>query len=216
MDEVDERTRQRLARKARRQALKRERILTAARAVLLEVGIDGLTTAAVAEAADISAPTLYYYFPSLQVLVDALTVQQLGEDVARMEAAMSAEDHPVDALVATVTAHVRHYAAHPASYFHYEGLFRAGLSETVLVEGIYPLSRRINDRLEARLRQGQLDGLVHPDVKPRQLANTAWCLAQGILFTWLGFTRSGGSMLFSIEDLLQEGCANLARGARAG
>lgn len=214
MDEVDERTRQRLERKARRQALKRQRILTAARSVLLEVGTDGLTTAAVAEAADTSASTLYYYFPSLQALIDALTVLQLGEDVARMEAAMAAQSDPVDALLAMVTAHVRHYAERPAEYFHYESLFRAGLSQEVLVGGIYPLSQRINNRLEERLREGQAAGVVHPDVQPRQLANAAWCLAQGILVTWLGFTRSGGEMRFSIEALLEEGCANLARGAR--
>ena len=83
-----------------------------------------------------------------------------------------------------------------------------------MVTGVYPLSKRLNDRLEARLIAGQQAGVVHPDVQPRPLANAAWCMAQGILVTALGFVRSGGRMLFSVEDLLDETCANLIRGAR--
>ena len=183
--------------------------------MLIEAGIDGMTTAAVARAADLSAPTLYYYFPSRQALVDALALAQLGEDVARMEAAIAAAAGPVEALADMVCVHVRHYATRPERYFLYEGLFRAGLSEEVLLKGIYPLSKRINDRLEAMLTAGQQEGLVHPDVHPRQLANAAWCMAQGILVTALGFVRTGGTMLFSIEELLAESCATLTRGARA-
>ncbi len=214
MDEVDERTRRRLERKARRQDRKRALILEAARSVLIAEGLDGMTTAAVAEAADTSASTLYYYYASRQALIDAIAVSQLSADVARMEAAVAAEVDPVDALIAMVQAHVRHYAARPEHYFLYEGLSRAGLSQEVLVSGVYPLSKRINDTLEARLIAGQADGLVHPAVRPRQLANAAWCMAQGILVTALGFVRSGGSMLFPVEALLTESCATLARGAR--
>lgn len=215
MDEVDDRTRQRLARKARRQERKRMLILAAARSVLIAKGLGGMTTAAVAVAADTSTSTLYYYYPSRQALIDAIAISQFSEDVMRMEAAVAAETDPVDALVAMVQAHVRHYAARPEHYFLYEGLSRAGLSQDALVSGVYPLSKRLNDTLEARLAAGQQHGLVHPEVHPRQLANAAWCMAQGILLTTLSFARSGGSMLFSIEALLSESCTTLARGARA-
>ncbi|MFT5682221.1 MAG: AcrR family transcriptional regulator [Myxococcota bacterium] len=215
MDEVDDKTQRRLERKARRQDRKRETILVAARTVLVAEGFEGMTTAAVAAAADISASTLYYYYPSRQALIDTLAVGLLSADVARMEAAIATEADPVEALAAMVKAHVRHYAARPEQYFLYEGLSRVGLSPEALVSGFYPLSKRINDTLEARLRTGQQGGLVHPDVQPRQLANAAWCMAQGILSTALGFVRSGGSMLFSVEDLLTESCAMLTRGARA-
>ncbi|MDG1482851.1 MAG: TetR/AcrR family transcriptional regulator [Myxococcota bacterium] len=215
MAEVDDRTRQRLARKARRQERKRLLILAAARSVLIAEGLDGMTTAAVAAAADTSTSTLYYYYSSRQALIDAIAISQLSEDVTRMEAAVAAETDPVDALIAMVQAHVRHYAARPEHYFLYEGLSRAGLSPEALVSGVYPLSTRLNDMLEERLIAGQQRGLVHPEVYPRQLANAAWCMAQGILVTTLSFARSGGSMLFSVEALLSESCTTLARGARA-
>ena len=214
MDELDERTQLRLARKARRQDLKRQAILDAARAVLIDAGLEGMTTAAVARAADISAPTLYYYYPSRQALIDALALSMLQQDIARMEAAVAQASDPIDALVAMVRVHVLHHAAQPEHYFLYEGISRAGLSQEVLVTGVYPLSKRLNDRLEARLIAGQQAGVVHPDVRPRPLANAAWCMAQGILVTALGFVRSGGQMLFSVDDLLDETCANLIRGAR--
>ena len=214
MDDVDERTQLRLARKARRQDKKRQSILAAARAVLTASGLEGMTTAAVAEAADISAPTLYYYYPSRQSLVDALALSLLREDVERIEAAVAQVVDPVDALVAMVRVHVRHHVAQPAHYFLYEGISRAGLSQEVLVTGIYPLSKRLNDRLEERLIAGQAAGLVHPEVRPRPLANAAWCMAQGLLVTALSFVRSGGQLRFPVEDLLDETCANLIRGAR--
>lgn len=214
MDELDERTRQRLARKARRQDKKRQAILAAARSVLIDAGLEGMTTAAVARAADISAPTLYYYFPARQALIDALALSMLRQDITRIEAAVDQAEDPIDALVAMVRVHVLHHAAQPEHYFLYEGISRAGLSQEVLVTGVYPLSKRLNDRLEARLLAGQRAGLVHPDVRPRLLANTAWCMAQGVLVTALGFVRSGGQMLFSVEELLDEACANLIRGAR--
>jgi len=214
VDELDERTQLRLARKARRQDLKRQAILDAARAVLIDAGLEGMTTAAVARAADISAPTLYYYYPSRQALIDALALSMLQQDIARMEAAVAQASDPIDALVAMVRVHVLHHAAQPEHYFLYEGISRAGLSQEVLVTGVYPLSKRLNDRLEARLIAGQQAGVVHPDVRPRPLANAAWCMAQGILVTALGFVRSGGQMLFSVDDLLDETCANLIRGAR--
>ena len=215
MDEVDERTRQRLERKARRQDLKRQRILAAAQSVVVSEGLEKMTTAAVAHAADISASTLYYYYSSRQALVDALAIAQMTADVVRMEQAMAAQDHPVDALVATVRVHVRHYANRPEQFFLYEALSRAGLSQAVLIEQVYPLSQRINNRLEARLLAGQADGTVHSQVRPRELANTAWCLAQGILMTTLSFMRSGGNMRFPTEVLLAEACANLDRGCRS-
>ena len=214
MDELDERTQKRLARKARRQEQKRQAILEAARSVLIAAGLDGMTTAAVARAADISAPTLYYYFPSRQALIDAIALSMLQQDIARIEAAVEQAGDPIDALVALVRVHVLHHAAQPEHYFLYEGISRAGLSQETLVTGVYPLSKRLNDRLEALLLSGQQAGLVHPDVRPRTLANAAWCMAQGILVTALGFVRSGGQMLFSVDDLLDETCANLIRGAR--
>ena len=100
MDELNERTQLRLARKARRQDLKRQAILEAARAVLIDAGLEGMTTAAVARAADISAPTLYYYYPSRQALIDALALSMLQQDIARMEAAVAQASDPIDALVA--------------------------------------------------------------------------------------------------------------------
>ena len=172
------------------------------------------TTAAVARAADISAPTLYYYFPARQALIDALALSMLRQDITRIEAAVDQAEDPIDALVAMVRVHVLHHAAQPEHYFLYEGISRAGLSQEVLVTGVYPLSKRLNDRLEARLLAGQRAGLVHPDVRPRLLANAAWCMAQGVLVTALGFVRSGGQMLFSVEELLEEACANLIHGAR--
>lgn len=214
MDELDERTQLRLARKARRQDKKKQAILAAARSVLIDSGLEGMTTAAVARAADISAPTLYYYYPSRQAIIDALALSLLQQDIVRMEAAVAQAADPIDALVAMVRAHVLHHAAQPEHYFLYEGISRAGLSQEVLVTGVYPLSKRLNDCLEARLIAGQQSGVVHPDVRPRPLANAAWCMAQGILVTALGFVRSGGRMLFSVEELLDEACANLIRGAR--
>ena len=62
--------------------IQREQVVRAAWALVDEIGVDGLTMRALAQALAIQAPSLYWHFPSKQVLLDTMA-DALLEDVGR-------------------------------------------------------------------------------------------------------------------------------------
>lgn len=205
---------EREARKARRQQERRGELLTAARAVLARQGVVGLTMEAVATEADVSKPAVFYYFRSKEELVGELAVEQLEAEVAVLEAAVAGADSGVAALAAMARAKVDFYAedldAFRVAYLWPQLI---GLAPELLRQRVYPLSQRVNDALEARLREDARQGLLAPGFEPRRLANLAWTTAHGLLALVAGLERLGGGTRHTLVQLRDEACALLLRAA---
>lgn len=203
---------ERVARKQRRQQERRGVLLTAARAVLARQGVAGLTMEAVAAEADVSKPAVFYYFRSKEELVGELAVEQLEAEVAVLEAAVAGADSGVAALAALARAKVDFYAedldAFRVAYLWPQLI---GLAPELLRERVYPLSQRVNDALEARLREDARQGLLAPGFEPRRLANLAWTTAHGLLALVAGMERLGGGTRHTLMQLRDEACALLLR-----
>jgi AcrR family transcriptional regulator len=89
----------------KKKAATRERILQAAVQIFSEQGIEKAKLADVAEMLGMTAPALYYYFPSKEELVFACCADTLDEMIARIrEAAGRAGRDPVERLKAIITA----------------------------------------------------------------------------------------------------------------
>lgn len=212
--QADEREQQRLARKARRQQAKRRRILAAAQTLLAE-GPDRLTVAALAEVADTSPSTLYYYFPSVESVIEGLAVQLITDETEAMVAALEREPDPIDALVAVMEARVAFYRANPQPFWTlFDQLFGLRFSAETLEEQVYPLAARTMAPLAERLAEGQAAGTVHPDLDPRRFANLAYLTVQGILQMTVSMELAGGAMRYPVEALLAEATASVRRAAR--
>ena len=205
---------EREARKARRQQERRGVLLTAARAVLARQGVVGLTMEAVATEADVSKPAVFYYFRTKEELVGELAVEQLEAEVAVLEAAVAGADSGVAALAALARAKVDFYAedldAFRVAYLWPQLI---GLAPELLRQRVYPLSQRVNDALEARLREDARQGLLAPGFEPRRLANLAWTTAHGLLALVAGMERLGGGTRHTLVQLRDEACALLLRAA---
>jgi len=203
---------ERVARKERRQQERRGELLTAARAVLAKEGVAGLTMEAVAAAADVSKPAVFYYFRSKEELVGELAVEQLEAEVGVLEAAVASAASGVEALAALARAKVDFYAedldAFRVAYLWPQLI---GLAPELLRERVYPLSQRVNDALEARLREDARQGLLAPGFEPRRLANLAWTTAHGLLALVAGLERAGGNTRHTLAQLRDEACALLLR-----
>lgn len=94
-----------------------ERIVAAGRTVLLERGIDGLTTNHVATAAGISPGSLYQYFPDKEAVLDEVVTRyadELEERVTRAFVDTVAVRDPAVAVRRVVLALVDALAEHPA------------------------------------------------------------------------------------------------------
>lgn len=205
---------EREARKARRKEGRRKVILTAARTVLVREGISGLTLDAVAAEADLSKPSLFYYFRSKEELVGELAVEGLAREVEVLEAAVASADSGVEALAALVRARVDLYAedldAFRVVYLWPQLLGRQSDAQR---ERVYALSARLNDVLEARLQTDARAGRLAPGFQPRRLANVAWTVAHGLLSLVAGLENAGGSTRHTLSQLRDEACALLLRTA---
>ncbi|WP_164020310.1 TetR/AcrR family transcriptional regulator [Pyxidicoccus trucidator] len=203
---------EREARKARRQEGRRKAILTAARAVLVREGLAGLTLEAVAAEADLSKPSLFYYFRSKEDLVGELAVEGLAREVEVLEAAVASAPGGVEALSALVRAKVDLYAedldAFRVVYLWPQLLGRQSDSQR---ERVYALSARLNDSLEARLQVEARAGRLAPGFQPRRLANVAWTVAHGLLSMVAGLENAGGNTRHTLSQLRDEACALLLR-----
>ncbi|KFA87263.1 TetR/AcrR family transcriptional regulator [Archangium violaceum] len=205
------------ARKARRQEDRRAALLEAAREVLTEKGVGGLTMEAVAAAADVSKPAVFYYFRTKEELMGALAAGQLEAEVEVLLRAIAAAPDGVEALVALLRAKVDFYAedldAFRVAYLWPQLI---GIPPEVLRERVYPASQRVSEALEARLKVDAREGRLAPGFEPRRLANLVWVTAHGLLSLVVGMQQVGGATRHTLTQLRDEACLLLRRARLEG
>ena len=113
----------RAPRRAPAQARGRERvdaILDAAATLVAERGVEGTTTAAIAERAGSAVGSLYQFFPTKEAIVHALAARYLEDLRAVYESALSfdAVALPIDALAERVIAPAAAFHARTPAYVH--------------------------------------------------------------------------------------------------
>ena len=203
-------------RKAARQAEKRERILTAARHVLRESGAAGLTVTAVARAAHLSPPAIYYWFDDMQALTETLAEEMFSDAMRGMVVAVARAENGLDALEAMMRAMTQHYAAHPDAFqILYGNAANTGVGDAFLQRVVYPRTWRLNSALEALLLGDKASGDLHPVIVPRTLVDVAWCTTLGILTQHTTTARLDTAPRNTVEALLDAAVAHLRRGAAA-
>lgn len=106
----------RLERKVQRHAERRKEILQAAQQLLLKEGVQGLTIAAVAKAAGVSKPAVYYYFESKEEVVAGLAQEALRDEASAMERALSTGEEPAQTLEHGLRSVVAHHLSNPESF----------------------------------------------------------------------------------------------------
>jgi AcrR family transcriptional regulator len=167
-----------------------------ARELLVAQGIDRFTVAEVAQASQLSKPSLYYYFESKEALVFDLAVETLTLELAAVADAVQPIENGIDALVSLVRTRVDFYLKDtdafrivhvwsPALGVH-EQLLRSSAHEQMgaLLAGI-------GERLGAQQKNGT-GRAARPDI--HQLPQMAWALSQGILVQGLSGAASPKSL----------------------
>jgi AcrR family transcriptional regulator len=204
----------RLQRKARRQETRRNALLDAARELLARGGLYGFTMSAVAEVADVSKASVYYYFDSKEDLVAALGARLFEREVRTLEAAVDEASTGVDALEALVRARLRLYRddldAFRILYVWTQGL---SLNPERVAAQIYSDSDALNEAVVERLEHDRRSGRLRADAHPRKLANLAWISAHGLLLFHANLLATRSTSRFSLDDLTDEACSALRRAA---
>lgn len=81
-----------------------ERILDAAASLIAETGVDGMTMSALADAADVSLPSVYRYFTGKRAIVESLAEQYAGRVREQLVAAIGPVTDPAEARQAVASA----------------------------------------------------------------------------------------------------------------
>lgn len=95
----------------------RQSILDAASLLFIERGFGGTNINDIADAVGVSRTALYYYFPSKESMLEALT-EEVTEKAGHLAASVSARDAlpPVDALRQLILKHAGLILAHPLQF----------------------------------------------------------------------------------------------------
>ena len=211
-DQADKRVAARLARKARRQDMRRQALVDAALSLLRQRTASRFTMGEVAQRADVSTASVHYYFPSKEALVAAVVLRLVQAEADALVAVVEAAPNAMAALTATVRAKAARYAADPAAFaIQYQLTTALGQPEPATLHAIYAASDRVNGLLEARLKTAIRDGLLAGDAPAREIVNIAWFGAQGILTTASTLRRVGGNLRFPIDTLVDTLCDTLQR-----
>ena len=177
---------------------KRERVLEAALTLFAEKGFDGTAVPEIARAAGVGAGTIYRYFESKDVLVNALYQR---EKLAAMDVAM--KGFPIDATPRAQFAHLFHKAIdyalkHKDSVcfmeHHHHGAYLDDESQA--------LERRTMELAEAFV-QVSIERQVTKDVEPQVLISVVWGgVARLLRQVWDGHLELSEVVLSQLENVL--------------
>ena len=150
----------------------RQRLIDAARAVVLREGHEGATTRAILEEAGMSAGSLYNYFSSKDELFEALAEQVVGRGAREL---VSGDDPPGDMLV-SLAAELLTVPDLPALTW-----FRGRLSADPEVRAtIAKFNGAIVESFAPLLAAAQADGTIDPDVDVDALVELFDVIVEGL------------------------------------
>ena len=153
----------------------RDRILSAAEQLIAEIGVEGATTRAIAEAAGVQAPTIYRLFGDKEGLLDAVAEGALSTFVAA-KAHRGRHPDPVEELRAGWDRQVAFALAHPGIFAIMTAHPETSRNSRAYLKGIAIL----RDKMQAVAASGRLR---MPEARALDLLHGS---ATGIIATLLG------------------------------
>jgi len=192
-------------RRKRRQA--RADILTVARQILREQGVDAVTLAAVAGTLGMTKQALYHYFPSKEALMKALVTSLIDDEIETLLTGVASTARRSDVLATMIRTFYGHYRGNFNAFrtvYAQSQLYSGqapGMDEKTVRDEVNPRTRRLFDALEDRLAG---EGASRRErERMRQLAFSAWTSALGLLTMLSVADAVGDPLLHKDEDLLK-------------
>ncbi len=148
----------------------RAALLQAAAELMVEVGFDAMTTAALAKRAGLAEGTLYRHFAGKEAITEAVFVEAWRSNIQEIEAALPPVDRPEERLRAflpvAMTVLMRDQVrAQVCNQCHMHWITQKRLAE------LPPGPRDFVALLEDTLRRAQEAGVTRPDFDPFFVAN---------------------------------------------
>jgi AcrR family transcriptional regulator len=184
----------------------RNALLTAARDLAAEVGVDGFTLREVARRAGVSHTAPYHHFPDKAALVRALAIEAFKILTHDLQEAADGAKKPLEQLECIGERYVQFALAHPVEF---RFMFRRDLCLSEAQNGEDPLETEslnaqavLEAAVDAASKEGQLEG------NAKNAALTAWSGVHGLATLILDAP--------GFADVSPEAAAEMARGVIRG
>jgi AcrR family transcriptional regulator len=164
----------------------RQRVLGVASEILAERGLDDVTMADIAEAADVSRATVFNYFGSKYALVESITETVLVVYRDMLDQALADEATPTADLVRQLFEDMGKGIESQRRF--YRSVFREitriqmGLDEGSVAQRA---GAETNERLVRLIKRGQRRGDIRDDLDAETIATACASLSNGTITGWL-------------------------------
>jgi len=148
----------------------RAALLQAAAELMVEVGFDAMTTAALAKRAGLAEGTLYRHFPSKEAITEAVFEAAWRTNLQEIEAALPPVDQPEARLRAFLPVSMAVLGADPVRSQVCNQCHMHWIQQKRLAE-LPPGPSDFVQLLESTLRAAQAAGVTRPDFDPFFVAN---------------------------------------------
>lgn len=191
---------------------RRVAIAAAARALIVENGVEGLRTRDIADRVGINVATLHYHVPTKEALIElvaeSLRDAFIQQSIDRPRAHLSAKERMDLEFV-----DFRELALDkPEILLVFSELMERGRRDERIADAILPMKRRWRSILATLLTEGVSEGAYRPDMDAEAVASI-------FMSTFIGFCRNPHKDSERFERLvaeLQRTIANPAQNAAAG
>lgn len=162
----------------------RDMILSTARSIIAEGGIDSLSMRTLADAIDYSPSALYKYFDNKEALIYAIALQGLDELAQALHTAIDSHDDYFDKFAATGRAYLAYAFANPELY---KLMFSSPLYE-VHTDFISAAQHEDAFQVMVGLFKAGIEAGVfkaRPDYGAFEMAFHSWVTVHGLVMLWV-------------------------------
>lgn len=184
---------------------KRRSIIETAAAQFSERGYHATRMQDIAEALDMQAGSLYYYFPSKEALLTAIVESSVGVAVERMGTIVAEVSDPIDQVTRAIIEHLAVFEENADLYSIFNSEKLDVISEE-LADRVNALGRQYEDLWVKILRSGVETGVFRNDLDPwvAMKAIVGMCNATLIWFS-PGGTLSTRDLAEAFSSMVLEG-----------
>lgn len=195
----------------RKRARARAAIIDAARELVLRDGYENLTMEGLAAEADVSKPSLYYYFSSKEAVVGVLAQATAEASVEAMIEALEKADRGPATIRALVRAYIDSYID-ALNLFRVEYVYGQTVPIDATSDDVDAVMIDLFARIESRLAEDAAAGLVHEGLDLRRTAVVIWTSAHGLMSALSVLAHAGSNLTHSVDAMTDELCGVLVRG----
>src|SRR3954466_14519836 len=176
---------------------RRAEIAAAARALIVEKGVEGLRTRDIADRVGINVATLHYHVPSKEALI-ALVAESLRRDFVQHAIDRPRTHLGVRERMDLEFVDFRESALErPEIMLVFSALLERGRRDPVIADAIHPMKTYWRQMLVDLLSEGVTEGLYRPDIDPEAFASI-------MMSSFIGFCRNPNKSGATLERLVGE------------